>query len=121
MYAEYKETMDKLYESNETLVPNFEGSAFAATAINFTDNLASDGLCAVTGLGPYNHCKGGQIVLLEAKVVIEIPSGSTIFIPSAISTHYNIPVQKGDKCYTVMQYTGGGLFCWASACSRTLE
>lgn len=124
MYEEYKQTMDDLYESDETLVPNFEGSVFAATAINYTDNSASephtddanrpDGLCAITGLGPYDHRKGGQIVLLEARVVIEFPSGSTVYIPSAISTHYNLPVQPGDKRYSVTQYTGGGIFRWVN-------
>ncbi|KIY61941.1 hypothetical protein CYLTODRAFT_362185, partial [Cylindrobasidium torrendii FP15055 ss-10] len=122
MYKEYKEMMDDLAGSDESLVPNFDGSVFAAVAINFTDNAASephtdeanrpDGLCTITGLGPYDHTKGGHIVLLEAKLVIEFPSGSTVFIPSAISTHYNMPVQKGDKRYSVTQFTGGGLFRW---------
>lgn len=122
MYDEYAETADALFASDAELERNFENSVFVATAINFSPNSVCgphaddanrpDGLCAITALGPFNHKKGAQLVLDEAKIVLEFPSGTTAYIPSALVTHHNFPLQKGDKRYSVTQYTGGGIFRW---------
>lgn len=122
MYDEYEQTMDALHGPDSQLERNFDNSVFAATAINFTDEAVCgshcdsgnrpDGLCIITCMGPLDHTKGGQIVLDEPKLVIDFPSGSSVYIPSALVTHHNFPLQNGDKRYSATQYTGGGLFRW---------
>ena len=63
-------------------------------------------------LGDFDPTKGSHLVLWECKLVIEFPPGSTILIPSAIITHSNVPIQAGEKRYSVTQYATGVLFRW---------
>ncbi|KAL1740411.1 hypothetical protein HDZ31DRAFT_23559, partial [Schizophyllum fasciatum] len=99
---------------------HFKKSVWMCVTINFGPrtlcyphrdfgNLAH-GFCAITALGRFNPDKGGHIVLRELKLVIRFPPGSTILIPSALITHYNIDILEGETRYSVTQYTSGGLF-----------
>ena len=49
-----------------------------------------------------------------ASLVIEFPPSSTILIPSALLTHYNIPVKDHEVWFSIVQYVAGGLFRWAA-------
>jgi hypothetical protein len=53
-------------------------------------------------------------VLEELGLVIEFPPSSTILIPSALLTHYNIPVKDHEIRFSIVQYVAGGLFRWAA-------
>ncbi|KAJ6447726.1 hypothetical protein C8R45DRAFT_850695, partial [Mycena sanguinolenta] len=97
-------------------------SIFAACTFNFGPravtrphldfgNLAW-GWCAITSLGWFDADRGGHLILWDLKLVIRFPAGSTIFIPSAIIRHSNVPVQPHETCFSFTQYTAGGLFCW---------
>jgi hypothetical protein len=72
------------------------------------------GMCAVTALGTFDSKKGGQLVLWDCRLIVEFPSGATILLPSAIVTHSNLPIQKGEKRYSFAQYTAGGLMRWVN-------
>jgi hypothetical protein len=41
---------------------------------------------------------------------VEFPPGSTIFVPSAIVTHSNTPIQPYERRYLFTQYCAGGIF-----------
>jgi hypothetical protein len=70
------------------------------------------GYCAITALGDYNPKTGGHFVLWECKLILELPPGATILIPSAIVTHFNLPVADHETRYSFTQYAAGGLFRW---------
>ena len=54
-------------------------------------------------------------------MVIEFPRGSTIFIPSALITHSNLPIQPGERRMSFTQYTASGMFHWVAHGYRTKE
>ena len=120
LQAYYVDRLGKLYAHNLQLRRIFSSSVFAAASINFgprtvcfphkdQGNLPF-GWCAITALGSFNAKKGGHLVLWELGLVIEFPAGSTFFIPSAVITHYNTPIEKNETRYSFMQYTAGSIF-----------
>ncbi|KIM35711.1 hypothetical protein M413DRAFT_58817, partial [Hebeloma cylindrosporum] len=108
----------QICEHNPRLIKNFARSAFPTAAFNFgnvrtfkhrdTQNCPF-GWCGITALGKFDPRKGGHLILWELKLVIEFPPHSTILIPSAMITHSNTPVAKGDIRNSFTQYCAGGL------------
>ncbi|KAF4586922.1 hypothetical protein EYR40_010939 [Pleurotus pulmonarius] len=41
-----------------------------------------------------------------------VPPGATLLIPSALVQHSNLPIQNGERQYSMTQYSAGGLFRW---------
>ncbi|KAJ7627186.1 hypothetical protein FB45DRAFT_1082366 [Roridomyces roridus] len=80
---------------------------------------AASGWCPVTALGDYNPDLGGHIILWELRLIIRFPPGSTIFIPLAIITHSNTPIQPHKKRHSFTQFTSGLLFRWVANGNRT--
>ncbi|KAL1658891.1 hypothetical protein GGF50DRAFT_92317 [Schizophyllum commune] len=118
----YANTLTALLESDPTLARNFARSVWACITLNFGPqtvcfphrdygNLAF-GWCAITALGNFDPDKGGELVLWDCKMVIRFPPGSTILIPSAILRHSNTRIRKGERRYSVTQYTAGSIFRW---------
>lgn len=114
--------MKELYGRHPHLTPIFSNSVFACAAFNFGPraiclphrdamNLAF-GWCAVTALGSFDHTKGGHLVLPELKLAIQFPAGSTLFIPSALFTHYNLPIAEEECRSSFTQFSAGNLFRW---------
>ncbi|KAF8915768.1 hypothetical protein CPB85DRAFT_1374969 [Mucidula mucida] len=122
MYDVYAEHQRQLHASNPRLRQNFANSVFCCLTVNsgprtVTDPHADsanrpDGWCGITCCGPFDHKRGGQLVLWDLKLVIDFPPGCTIFIPSALLVHSNCPIQPGERRYSMTQYTAGGLFRW---------
>jgi len=114
--------MKELYERHSHLVPIFSNSVFACATFNFGPRVVChphrDGLnlaygwCAVTALGTFDHTKGGHLVLPELRLAIQFPTGSTLFIPSAIFTHYNLPIAASESRSSFTQFSAGGIFRW---------
>ena len=114
--------MKELYERHPHLTPIFPGSVFACATFNFGPrvicNPHRDGLnlaygwCAVTALGSFDHTKGGHLILPELRLAIQFPAGSTLFIPSAIFTHYNLPIAEGEARSSFTQFSAAGIFRW---------
>ncbi|KAJ3765039.1 hypothetical protein FB446DRAFT_655799 [Lentinula raphanica] len=122
IYCLYQETLDSLFNSNPKLRRWFKKSAFGSVSFNLgphcvsrphTDsyNLAF-GWCAITPLGCFDPDKGGHLILWDLGLIIRFPPGSTILIPSALLTHSNLPIQDGEECYSIIQYSYSGLFRW---------
>jgi len=51
--------------------------------------------------------------------VVEFPPGSTIFVPSAIVTHSNVPIQPEECRYSFTQYCAGGILHYIANGFRT--
>ncbi|KAF9643807.1 hypothetical protein BDM02DRAFT_3062552, partial [Thelephora ganbajun] len=118
----YREKMDLLKERDRELTMPFQNSVFACVAFNFSPrvvaiphrdhiNLAYS-WCSITALGEFNHEVGGHMVLLDIKLAIEFPVGSTILIPSAAFTHYNLPIGWDEMRRSMTQFSASGLFRW---------
>ncbi|EPQ51351.1 hypothetical protein GLOTRDRAFT_49148, partial [Gloeophyllum trabeum ATCC 11539] len=122
LFSYYVNMLNYLCETDPRLERHFAKSAFACYAFNLggkvrswvhTDHLnLAFGWCSVTALGNFDPKKGGHLVLWDLKLVIEFPPGSTIFLPSALLRHSNIPVQPGEERLSFVQWTAGGLFRW---------
>ena len=116
--------MNDLITRHQNLEPAFSNSVFACTSFNFGPrvvtvphkdhlNLAY-GWCSITPFGNFDHKRGGHLVLPDLKLAIEFPVGSTILIPSALFTHYNLPIGDEETRRTVTQFSAGGIFRWIS-------
>ncbi|KAG8982257.1 hypothetical protein FRB90_006914, partial [Tulasnella sp. 427] len=75
-------------------------------------NKCSGGLCAIKALGTFDSTLGGHLVLHELGLIVEIPSGDTVFFPSAVISHETIPIGADETRYSLVWYSAGGLFRW---------
>ncbi|KAF9018329.1 hypothetical protein BDZ89DRAFT_960224 [Hymenopellis radicata] len=131
MHTAYVSTLDTLTAALPHLRRNFSNNPFACMTVNCGGRVVCephgdfankpDGWCAVTPFGPFDHTKGGHIVLWDLKLVIELPAGCTIYLPSALIIHSNIRIRKGERRYSVTHYSAGGLFRWVYNGGRTDE
>jgi len=122
LYNLYKTQMDRLLKEDENLKMPFEKSVFASTAFNFgprvistphKDNLnLAYGWCSITALGNFDPRAGGHLVLPELKLALRFPPGSTVLVPSAAFTHYNLLIPSEDTRHSITQFSAGGLFRW---------
>ncbi|KIY43741.1 hypothetical protein FISHEDRAFT_53324 [Fistulina hepatica ATCC 64428] len=70
------------------------------------------GWCCITALGNFDYRQGGHLVLWDFGLVIQFPPGSTVLIPSAIVAHSNTSIARGERRYSITQFSAGGLFRW---------
>ncbi|KAF8440925.1 hypothetical protein L210DRAFT_3399879, partial [Boletus edulis BED1] len=70
------------------------------------------GLCPVTALGDFDHKKEGHLILKELGLMIELPSGSTVLIPSTVIMHSNTTIVPNEKQHSFTQYASGTLFSY---------
>lgn len=106
------------------LPQNLAYSVFPALSINFGPDVActphvdsgnlADGFCWLLAGGSFDSKKGGHLYLPELNLVIEFPAGSSIFFPSALLAHGNVPLEADCKQirWSMTQYAAGGLFRW---------
>ncbi|KDQ54000.1 hypothetical protein JAAARDRAFT_698215, partial [Jaapia argillacea MUCL 33604] len=130
LYQCYQTTLDSLLQWKPTLRPYLANSPFAACTFNFGPDVRTFvhtdpknlpwGWCVVTALGSFDPKRGGHLVLWDLKLVVEFPPGSTIFIPSAIIQHSNIPVAEGEVWLSYTQYTAGSVFRWVNYSFRSV-
>lgn len=115
--------MDAICANQPELKLNYPShSAYPACGVNLgpstvTDDHTDPGNCPrvpcqVTSLGPFDPDKGGHLVLVDLKLVIRFPPGSTIVLSSASIRHCNIGIRKGEKRYSITQFCPGGLYRW---------
>ncbi|KAL1740808.1 hypothetical protein HDZ31DRAFT_67560 [Schizophyllum fasciatum] len=110
---------------------NFRHGVWAALTINYGPRTVTLphrdfanvpwGWCPITALGNFNPRRGGHLIIWELKLVIEFPAGATIIIPSSVLTHSNVAVGRGERRYSVTQYTAGGLIRWVDQGFQTKE
>jgi len=66
------------------------------------------GISCLTAFGNYH---GGDVVLWEAKVIIQMRSGDLLFFPDALIHHSNEPVTDGVR-HSVVAFTPHNMFSW---------
>ncbi|KAJ7099132.1 hypothetical protein C8R44DRAFT_576749, partial [Mycena epipterygia] len=128
LYAYYCDHQEALHDKKD-LPRNFKQSVFSCAAFNFGPRVwtfrhrdvlnVPFGLCTVQSAGPFDHTKGGHMVLWDLKLVIEFPSGALILLPSATIAHSNIPVQEGDERVSFTHFTASGLLRYVDNGFRT--
>ncbi|KAH6884700.1 hypothetical protein BKA70DRAFT_1445725 [Coprinopsis sp. MPI-PUGE-AT-0042] len=119
-YHYAKTKLDSLFAHMPNLRRNFLKSVYPRAAFNLGDDVCTFvhldvmncpfGWCSIQALGTFDHTKGGHLVLPDLKLVIEFPSTTLIFMPSATLRHANTPIQKGESRASFTQYCPGGLF-----------
>lgn len=123
VYGELKDTMGALCSHHPHLTRPFPSySIYPGCAFNLGPRTVSFKHrdpgniprvpCAISALGPFDPDKGGHLVLDDLKIIIRFPPGSTILISSASLRHGNIPIQEGEKRYSITQFCPGGLYRW---------
>ncbi|KAK7433782.1 hypothetical protein VKT23_020550 [Stygiomarasmius scandens] len=122
LFAFYRQNIDRLLAEDERLFLNFDNSIWACATFNFGPQTVTVqhldhlnyiyGWCAITALGDFNYKNGGHFVLWDLSLVIELPPGCTILIPSSYIRHSNTPIGSNETRYSFTQYTAGGLFRW---------
>lgn len=120
MYAEYKQNDEVLRDWKPSLRKNFQNTVFAATTFNLGPQTTTDdhfdhgnyapGGCTISCAGPFNDHKGGELVLWTLGIILRFPAATTIIINSAIIRHSNLPIQAGERRYSITQYSAGALF-----------
>lgn len=129
VYAFYQSNMELLLKWNPNLRRDFPSIVFAACTINFgpftisfphidSGNLAF-GWCVITALGKFNPDLGGHLILWDLGLVLRLPPGCSVLIPSAILTHSNVPIQQGETRFSIIQYSAGGIFRFISNSYRS--
>ncbi|KAJ3503852.1 hypothetical protein NMY22_g18107 [Coprinellus aureogranulatus] len=130
VYERYHHVLTSVVEHCPKLTPNFTRSVFSTAAFNLGPQVCTvkhidcmnlaNGFCAVHALGDYDYRKGGHLVLVEPRLIIEFPPGCLILLPSAVVTHANTPVQADETRVSFTQYTPGALFRYVDNGFRTL-
>jgi predicted 2-oxoglutarate/Fe(II)-dependent dioxygenase YbiX len=98
--------------------PHLSNSPFTSATVNLgphtvtrphrdAGNLQS-GLCAVFLPGAHKAEDGGDLVLDEAKVVMELGAGDMVIFPSALITHWNTTLKPGKIRQSMVFWTCGG-------------
>lgn len=82
------------------------------------NNLAQ-GWCSITPLGNFDHTAGGHLALWNLGLVVQVPPGSTVLIPSSLIVHSNATIQPNEIRYSIVQYASGHLFRWVRNGFRT--
>lgn len=118
----YEARIDEVTKRDQELKRPFSNSVFACMCLNFGPQVVSKphkdhlnlayGWCSITALGNFDHKAGGHLVLPELKLAIEFPAGSTVLIPSALFTHYNLPLRPQETRRSITQFSAGGIFRW---------
>ncbi|KAF9056171.1 hypothetical protein BJ165DRAFT_1398903 [Panaeolus papilionaceus] len=125
-FTSYAQT---LCETLPNLVFDFYNSAWLCITVNFGPAVCclphrdflnlSFGWCAIIALGTFNHRLGGHVVLDDLKLVVELPPGGLLLLPSALLTHGNMPIQPGEKRMSFTHFTAAGIFRYIDNGFRT--
>jgi hypothetical protein len=122
--------MKALTAREEDLRPNFGlQSVFSCAALNLGPTVVCTphkdcnncpfGWCSILALGNFEAKAGGQIVLWEMGLIIDFPPGATILIPSALVTHWNLPIGSQESRSSFTQFTPGNIFRYVENGFRT--
>ena len=76
-------------------------------------------MCAIQPLGNFDYTRGGHIILWELGLIIEFPPYYLLLIPSALITHSNTPIAKGETQVSIAHWCPGGLIRYVDNRFRT--
>lgn len=126
----YTLTQRRLLMRDSLFNSYFPDCPFAAQSLNVSDQVVAEshtdlknlvfGICAVLPFGDFNFCRSGQLVLKEARLIIEVRRGDILFFPSGAVHHENIPcLSPIESRQSAIFYSAGGLFRWVKQGHRT--
>ena len=72
------------------------------------------GFCAIFTCGSYDPTKSGHLVLFDLSLMVQLPPGSSILIPSGTICHANVAIQPHETRQSFTQYCPGGLLRWVA-------
>ena len=123
--------LNKLFETFPKLKRTFVRSIFPCSAINLGPCVCTYrhrdhrncpyGMCAIQPLGNFDYTRGGHIILWELGLIIEFPPYYLLLIPSALITHSNTPIAKGETRVSIAHWCPGGLIRYVDNGFRTEE
>lgn len=98
---------------------------FAAQSLNLADQSLADehtdlmnlvfGICCILPLGNFNPKRSAQLILKEARVIIELAPGDLFYFPSANINHESAPLASEEELRkSFIMYSAGGLFRWVT-------
>ncbi|KAJ7729124.1 hypothetical protein B0H14DRAFT_3169253 [Mycena olivaceomarginata] len=103
LYSFYQKAREALESERSFLRWNF---------VKTISQISPGGGAPSPALGWFDPDLGGHLILWDLRLVIRFPPGSTIFIPSALIRHSNVPIRPHEIRSSFTQYTAGGLFRW---------
>ncbi|KAF6743135.1 hypothetical protein DFP72DRAFT_828953, partial [Ephemerocybe angulata] len=119
VYSDVEKKMRALHRHKPSLKKNWESNVYPCAAFNFGPRVACKmhkdsgnaphTFCAIQALGTFDATKGGHLAIKELRIHIRFPSGSTIYISSALFTHGNTPVAAHETRLSITQFVPGGL------------
>lgn len=122
-YKAYKTCLETLQKEYPDLKMPSGNSIFPAMTLNLGPltscwphvdqlNLAF-GICLDWILGRFDKRMGGQLVLHNAKEILELGPGRVVLFPSASVIHESLPISGEGECrYGVTGYIAGGFWRW---------
>lgn len=69
-------------------------------------------MCAVVCLGQFDHTRGGHLIAWSLGLVLELPAGTTVYLPSACVPHSNTPVAPHEHRSSMAFFVPAGLARW---------
>lgn len=101
----------------------FMNSPFAAQSLNVSpQSLAKShtdqmnlvyGVCGIIPMGNFNGRTGAQLILNQARAIIELHPGDVFFFPSACIHHRSAALaSKAETRQCMVVYSAAGLFRW---------
>ncbi|EPQ51419.1 hypothetical protein GLOTRDRAFT_48580, partial [Gloeophyllum trabeum ATCC 11539] len=122
LFQYYQAVLDGICSFYPRLAHFWECSPFACCCFNLrprvwafihTDHFNIPfGWCSITALGRFCPQRSGHLILWDWGLIIDFPHGSTIYIPSALVQHSNIPVQAHETRFSIVQWMPGPLCLW---------
>ncbi|KAG6905214.1 hypothetical protein DXG01_004142 [Tephrocybe rancida] len=120
MWDKYKYTATRMYSTHWNIPNNFHGTVYPAVRFNVRPQTSTvqpymdrqrerRGPPAVTPIGNYNYKLSGHIVFYELKLIIEVPPGTTLFVPTRLLSYGTTNIQEGEERMTITQCFGPGL------------
>lgn len=116
----YWSTQDTLGEVYDNCTAPVSGLPFSSFTFNTDDQCIcsahvdglnlSFGLCLICPLGDFNPQNGGHLILHNLKMILEAAPGSMIFIPSALISHENVKIGRGERRHAITAYTPAAIF-----------
>ena len=79
------------------------------------------GICVDAAFGPFDHTRGGHLILHEARIVLEMRPGRMVIFPSAAITHENIPIGLEEERFGITAYIAAGFWRFLAQGQQTRE
>ncbi|KAK6992841.1 hypothetical protein R3P38DRAFT_3224662 [Favolaschia claudopus] len=125
-YAYAKAQMELLVDQRLVSSP-FPNSVFTTAVLSFCDapaapainnEAALDTMEAITFLGSYNDAGGGHLVIRDDRVLLRLPVGQTVLLPSGAKRFKFTGIQRNERRYMFRQFVSAKVLEWVDKGKR---